>query len=147
MVMKMDAETKASILKQAEIDLSAAEAETENLRRLIAYLRSSLPPQNSDPEVCHRFKIFHNIQDAAIEILKEQNRPMKALEIAKILAEGGYKTKNKSIHLLADTVYACLFRRKDMFSRISRGLWTLKNDAQTKSNQRQDDEDTAANLT
>ncbi|MCC7418804.1 MAG: hypothetical protein IT428_00850 [Planctomycetaceae bacterium] len=67
------------------------------------------------------------LYDAAYIIMKETGQPMRSAEIADVLKAAGV-TGEGSPDNLRNGVFTAMGRHPEMFQKVERGLWALKND-------------------
>ena len=64
-----------------------------------------------------------SVAEASAQVVRSAGRPMRAIEIAKQLVKAGFEDKKS----LSVTITSAMLRRKDLFHKIDRGLFTLRN--------------------
>jgi hypothetical protein len=130
----MEYSKRIAILADVESDIQSLEAELSELRRLAAYLsREPHAASNHTASVAiesadsNRFAESPTLADAIQTILRDNgNRPMRAKEIGAFLTGGGYQRASSDERAFANTVFSSMSRRPDLFSKLGRGRWVLR---------------------
>jgi len=113
-------------------EIKKVEAKIENLRfrlaveeKVLSHLQAIENPHSSSVKTWSQRKFRKGSLASNVEhLLKEVNRPMKVSEIAKELESRGVTTNSK--YGLGPMV-ASAVRKTDVFTRLSRGMYCLKN--------------------
>ncbi len=126
----MDLRTCRELLKEVESELAQLEGAVREREIHARYLRrrlqeleqQTLPLTPSDkalpPDLSHL-----SIAEATARVIRSAGRPMRSKEISAQLVKVGFEDKET----LSLTVTSAMLRRKDLFQKIDRGLFALKN--------------------
>lgn len=132
------ARLSAARAKIAEAEKEAAEASSDlaELKRIYAFLiHSSRSDTGAESEVSFGFsppQVETGVTtvssprhaDVAMQILREEGKPLTAAQIVAIMVERGHQLPSDP-HIRHSAIYSALQRRKSVFIRIERGKWGL----------------------
>jgi len=121
----MSIENEIEKVENKIVDLRLKTAVQEGVLRHLKAIQKAIQSPNQPPvNTKGRRKLYKDsIPSHLKSVLKKANRPMKIAEMVEALKKRGVSTNAK--HGLKTSIASTLFKRKDIFSRIGHGTYSL----------------------